>query len=78
MGQEPARDRQDENVFDIAAIARRRGWDEHELTHMVFEFGEQEGMRMVEEVSLEDGASSVVFQSGVVQEPRVCVWPWTR
>ena len=32
------------DVFDIPAEARRRGLDEHELTHMVFEFGE-EGMR---------------------------------
>ena len=44
------------DVFDIPAIARRRGWDEHELTHMEFEFGEQEGMRRMEEVSLEDDA----------------------
>ena len=50
-----------------------RGWDEHELMHMVFEFGEQEGMRMMEELSLEDDASSVVFHGGVVQEPRVCL-----
>ena len=28
----------DGSVFDIPAIARRRGWDEQELTHMVFEF----------------------------------------
>ena len=72
-GQERARDRQDENVFDIPAIARRRGWDEHELMHMVFEFGEEEGMRMMEELSLEDDANSVVFWGGVVQEPRVCL-----
>ena len=38
---------------------------------MVFAFGEQEGMRMMEEVSLEDDANSVGFQGGVVQEPRV-------
>ena len=42
--------------------------------HMVFEFGEEEeGMRMMEELTLEDDASSVVFQGGVVQEPRVCL-----
>ena len=28
---ERARERQDENVFDIPAIARRNGWDKHEL-----------------------------------------------
>ena len=49
------------------------GWDEHEVTHMVFEYGEEEGMRMMEELSLEDDANSVVFQGGVVQEPRVCL-----
>ena len=36
---------------------------------MVFEFGEQDGMRMW----LEDDASSVVFHGGVVQKPRVCL-----
>ena len=40
---------------------------------MVFEFGEQEGMRRMEELTLEDDANSVVFQGGVVQEPRVCL-----
>ena len=65
-------DRVDENVFDLPAVARRMGWDEHELMHMVFEFGEEEGMRKMAEFS-EDDASSVVFQGGVVQEPRVCL-----
>ena len=68
-----ARDRLEENVFDLPAVARRRGWDEHELMHMVFKFGEEEGMRMMEELSFEDDASSVVFQVGAVQEPRVCL-----
>ena len=40
--------------------------------YSVFEFGEEEGMRRMAEVS-EDDASSVVFQGGVVQEPRVCL-----
>ena len=66
-------DRVDGNVFDLTAVARRMGWDEHELTHMVFEFGEEEeGMRKMAELK-EDDASSVVFQGGVVQEPRVCL-----
>ena len=30
-------------------------------------------MRMMAELSLEDDANSVVFQGGVVQEPRVCL-----
>ena len=68
--QERARDRQDENVFDIPEIARRRVWDEDELMLMVFDYGEEE---MMEELSLEDDANSVVFQGGVVQEPRVCL-----
>ena len=72
-GQVRARDRLNENVFDLPAVARRRGWDEHELMHMVFEFGEDEGMRRMEELMLEDGFSSVVFQGGVMQEPRVCL-----
>ena len=63
-------DRLDENVSDLPAVARRRGWDERELTHMVFEFGEEEGMRKMAELA-EDDASPVVFQGGVVQEPRV-------
>ena len=35
-------------MFDIPAVARRRGWDEHELMHMVFEHEEEEeeGMKM--------------------------------
>ena len=40
---------------------------------MVYEYGEEEGMRMMEELSLEDDANSVVFQGGVVQEPKVCL-----
>ena len=36
-------------VFDIPAEARRRGLDEHELTHMVFEVGEEDGMRKMAE-----------------------------
>ena len=36
----------------------------------VFEFGEKEGMRRMAEINVED-ASSVVFQGGVVQLPRV-------
>ena len=83
-GQVRPRDRLDENVFDIPAIARRRGWDEHELTHMVFEFGEEEeGMRMMEELSLEDDASSVVFQGGVVASEKRSdssswsTWSWS-
>ena len=65
-------DRVDEKVFDLPVVARRMGWDEHELMHMVFEFGEEEGMRKMAELT-EDYASSVVFQGGVVQEPRVCL-----
>ena len=67
-------DRFGENVFDLPSIAHRMGWDEHELVHMVFEFGEkeEEAMRKMAELS-EDDASSVVFQGGVVQEPRVCL-----
>ena len=38
----------------------------------VFEFGEEEGMRRMAEITEAD-ASSVVFQGGVVQEPRVCL-----
>ena len=53
------------DVFDIPAEACRRGWDENELMHLVFEHREE----------FEDDANSVVFQCGVVQEPR-CVWPW--
>ena len=45
-----------------------RGLDEHELLHMVFEFGEQEDMRMMEELSLEDDANSVAFQGGAGAE----------
>ena len=41
-----------------------------ELMHLVFEHGEEEGM-MPE--LFEDDANSVVFQGGVVQEPRVCL-----
>ena len=59
----------DESVFDLPAIARRMGWDEHELMYNVFEFGEEEGMRRMAEIH-EDDASSVVFQGGVVQESR--------
>ena len=59
------------DVFDIQAEAHLRGLDEHELTHMVFEFGQEEGMRKMAELT-EGDASSVVFQGGVVQEPRVC------
>ena len=62
----------DESVFDIPAIARRMGWDEHELMYNVFELGEEEGMWRMTEIT-EDDASSVVFQGGVVQEPRVCL-----
>ena len=63
----------DESVFDIPAIARRVGRDEHELMYNVFEFGEEEeGMRRMAEIN-EDDVSSVVFQGGVVQEPRVCL-----
>ena len=47
-------------------------WDKHDLMHMVFEFGEEEGMRRMAELSDED-ASSVDFQGDVVQEPRVCL-----
>ena len=65
-------DRVDENVFDLPAVARSMEWDEHELMHMVFEFGEEEGMRRMAEFTEVD-ASSVVFQGGVVQEPRVCL-----
>ena len=35
-----------------------------------FGHGEEEGMRMMEELSLEDDANSVVVQGGVVQELR--------
>ena len=65
-------DRVDENVFDFPAVVRRMGWDDHELMHMVFEFGKEEGMRTMEVFTVDD-ASSVVFQGGVVQEPRVCL-----
>ena len=58
------------DVFDLLAVARMRGLDEHELMHFVFEFGEEEGTRKMAELT-EDDASSVVFQGGVVQEPRV-------
>ena len=52
--------------------ARQMGWDEHELMYNVFDFGEEEGMRRMAEIN-EDDASSVVFQGGVVHEPRVCL-----
>ena len=32
-------DRVDENVFDVPAVARRMGWDEHELMHMCSSLG---------------------------------------
>ena len=35
-------------------------WDEHELTHMMFEFGEEEGTRKMAELT-EDEASSLVL-----------------
>ena len=66
----------DESVFDIPPIARQMGWDEHELMYNLFEFGTKKGMqycREYYEMKNEDGASSVVFQGGVVQEPRVCL-----
>ena len=37
--------------------------------YTVFEFGEEEGMRRMAEIN----GSSVVFQCGVVQDPRVCL-----
>ena len=36
------------DVFDIPMEARRRGLDEHELTHLVFEHGVSEGIRLEE------------------------------
>ena len=67
-------DRQGEDVFDVPREAARRGWDEHELMHLVFERGEEEGMRL-EEMYLGDGDDSlVVFQGGVLEvEPQPLV-----
>ena len=36
------------DVFDIPMEARRRGLDEDELTHLVFEHGVSEGIRLAE------------------------------
>ena len=64
-------DRQGGDVFDLPREAAQRGWDEHELVHLVFEHGEEEGMNLVE-MHLGDGDdSSEVFQCGVLHEPRV-------
>ena len=70
-GRAGAVDRQDRDVLDLTREAAQRGWDDYELMHLVFENGEEEGMRPAE-LNLGDGDdSSVVFQGGVLQEPRV-------
>ena len=57
-------DRQGDDVFDLPREAAQRGWDEHELMHLVFEHGKEEGMNLAE-MHLGDGDdSSVVFQVG--------------
>ena len=54
------------DVFDIPAEAARRGWDEHDLMHFVFEHGVSQGLRMAEMFLVDADASSVVFQGGVL------------
>ena len=51
-------DSEGSDVFDIPTEARMRGLDEHELMHMVFECGEEEGIRMMEELSWRSGAGA--------------------
>ena len=72
-GQVRARDRLEENMFDIPAIARKRVGTSSSLCTWCSNLVRRRSMRMMEELLLEDDASSVVFQGGVVQEPRVCL-----
>ena len=65
------------DVFDIPGEVARRGLDEHEFKHFVFEHAVAQGLRLAE-MNLEDGDdSSVVFQGGAVEvepQPRVLHW----
>ena len=58
------------DVFDIPMEARRRGLDEHDLTHFVFEHGVSEGVRLAE--SQRDRARPVArFDESVFDIPAI-------
>ena len=53
------------HTFDLAGVARRRGWCEHELMYHIFEFGVPEGLRSMEAhmkalASVGEGSESVL------------------
>ena len=46
---EPVGEPVEEEVFDLAGIARSEGWDESELLYFVFEFGTTKGVQYCRE-----------------------------